>query len=506
MRRRKVEVLQATRRFASRFRTPQLIWIISDLLIAVPAFFLAVLIRFGGDMSKAELAVGMIGPRALLFASLIVTGMFATGLYRTRHRVLPVQVLSHTTVSIAIGGLLNILAYYLYPPVATGRGVLALALAIALVAIYLARRLLSPFYEGIIRRRRVIVIGAGRAAQKIGMRRRRVDCRQYEIVGYLETPGDLPVDGGISLQPLIIDSNDLDGIDFDEAVLALDDRRGAIFVETLFNFRQRGVDVITLVDFLEREAGRVDIDVTDAAWFVFTEGCHARPGYLVAKRAIDVVGSIALTIVLSPVLLLVGIALFAEGKGNAPILYRQQRVGLRGKPFVLLKFRSMRVDAELEGAKWSTEGDTRITPVGRVIRRLRLDELPQLINVLKGEMSIVGPRPERPEFLLDLTQRIPMYEYRHLVKPGLAGWAQLSFPYGESVSDAREKFKYDLYYIKYARCMMDFFILAQTLEVVIWGEGVSMSGRSNQPNEELPSAKLPNWRPRTHETSDETPV
>jgi sugar transferase (PEP-CTERM system associated) len=506
MGRRKQAVLRATRRFASQFRTPQFVWIISDLLIAVPAFLLAVLIRFGGDLSQAELSVGIIAPRAILFASLIVAGLFATGMYRTRHRVLPIQVLSHTTVSVAIGGLLNILIFYVYPPVTTGRGVLAAALLIALLAIYLARRLLAPFYEGIIRRRRVIVIGAGRAAQKIGMRRRRADHRQYEIVGYLETLGDLPVDGGIPLEPRIIDSDDLYDIDFDEAVLALDDRRGAIFVETLFNFRQRGVDVITLVDFLEREAGRVDIDVTDADWFVFTLGCHSRPGYLVAKRAIDIVSSIVITVVSSPVLLLVAIALFAEGKGNAPILYRQQRVGLRGKPFELLKFRSMRVDAELEGAKWSTQGDTRITLVGRVIRRMRLDELPQLINVLKGEMSIVGPRPERPEFLLDLTEQIPMYEYRHLVKPGLAGWAQLSFPYGASVSDAREKFKYDLYYIKYARCMMDFFILAQTLEIVIWGEGVSMSGRSNHPDADLPSARLPIWRPRTHETSDKTPV
>lgn len=503
MRRQMVTVVQATRRLASRCHTPQVLWIVSDLLSVVAAFYIALLIRFGGSVADAELAVGEIAPRALLFALLVIVGLFATGMYGTRHRVLPAQILSRAAVSIVIGGLLNILVYFVYPPIATGRGVLLLSMLAALVTLSLARRLFSPLIEKFAGRRRVIVVGAGRAAQKIGMRRRQADLRQCEIVGYVDTPGDLHVSDGIALEPRFKDVDDLYDTDFDEAVLALDDRRGAIMAETLLNFRQRGVDVITLVDFLEREAGRVDTDVTDSAWFVFTEGCHARPGYMVAKRAIDIVGSVALIIALSPILLLVAVALFVEGKGRAPVFYHQERVGLRGKPFELLKFRSMCVDAESAGPQWSSLGDKRITAVGRAIRRLRLDELPQLLNILKGEMSIVGPRPERPEFVADLSRKIPMYEYRHLVKPGLAGWAQLSFPYGESVCDARQKFMYDLYYIKYAKSMLDFYILAQTLEVVIWGQGISMSGRSTHRDSDLPSAKLLKWRPRARRMTDQ---
>jgi sugar transferase (PEP-CTERM system associated) len=361
---------------------------------------------------------------------------------------------------------------------------------------------MSGANEKLIRRRRIVVVGSGQAAQKIAMRRRQADLRRYEVVAYLTTPGDLSVRNGVEGMPKVQNVDDLYNVEFDEVVLALDERRGAIDAEVLFDLRQKGVNVITLVEFLEREAGRVDIDVADTGWFIFTRGCHARPGYLIAKRISDIVCSLLLLVLFSPVMLLIALALSAEGRFKAPVLYRQLRVGLRGRHFELFKFRSMRTDAEEDGPKWSHKGDDRITLVGRLIRRLRLDELPQLINILRGEMSVVGPRPERPEFVDELSQRIPMYEYRHLIKPGLAGWAQLSFPYGESIDDAREKLKYDLYYIKNASFVLDLFILAQTLEIVIWGEGMSMSGRHIPFESTLPSARLPNWQPRSADVSE----
>ena len=491
--------MQAIRSFLSRLTTLQIVWAALDLAATVPAFLLAIILRFGGSFAEAELSVGALAPRALLFATLIIVGLVVTGMYRTRQRILPAQVLSHTVAAVLIGCLLNVLVYYVYPPVSTGRGVLFLATLFSLFAVTGFRRLFAPTAERLVRRRSVLVVGAGRAAQKIAMRRRQADRRRYEVVGYLQTPGDLPVHDGVEVLPRFGRVADLEGVEVDEVVLALDDRRGAVASEVLFNFRQRGAGIVSLVDFLEREAGQVDIDVTDSAWFVFTDGCHMHSGYLLAKRVIDIVGSIAILTVLSPVLLCVCLALFLEGKGRAPVLYRQTRVGLRGRPFELLKFRSMRVDAERDGPAWATDEDDRVTAVGKIIRRLRVDELPQLINILKGEMSIVGPRPERPEFQEELSSQIPMYRYRQLVKPGLAGWAQLSFPYGASVDDAREKLKYDLYYIKNAGLVLDLFILAHTLEVVIWGESVSMSGRVAAPRWELPSARLPNWRPSIKE-------
>lgn len=496
MHRPKVSILQASKATVSRLATLQLFWIAIDLMATIPAFYLAMLVRFTGRLGEAEVSVGPILPRALLFSALVVCGLMLTGMYRTRQRVLPAQIVTHAGVSVAIGGLLNILVFYLYPPISTGRGALLLAMVLAFLFVAAIRRALSDAGDLFVRRRRVAVIGAGMAAQKIARRRRRADCRQYEIVAYVATPGDMPAKDAIPLEPRLESIDDLFEMSFDEAVLALDDRRGAISVESLLNVRQHGASVIRLVDFLEREAGQVDIDVVDPAWFVFTEGCHTRPGYMMIKRSIDIIGSILLLIVLFPFLLLVSAALFAEGRGKAPVLYRQQRVGLKGTTFELLKFRSMTVDAERDGPAWASQNDARVTLVGRVIRRLRLDELPQLFNILRGEMSIVGPRPERPEFVEELAGSIPMYRYRNLVKPGLAGWAQLSFPYGASVSDAREKLKYDLFYIKNASCLLDLFILVHTLEVVIWGKSLSMSGRPVETYFDVPSSRLLNWQPR----------
>lgn len=496
MNRPRSSLVKIVRKFATRLTRIQLLWGVSDLVAAVPAFFLATWIRFAGDLQEAELSVGAITPRAFLFAVLVAVGLLATGMYRSRLRVQTAQVISHSAVAIMIAGLLNILVYYAFPQISTGRGVLLLAMALAFVSISAIRYVLSPFFEKYARRRTVVVIGSGRAAQKIARRRRAADRRRFEVVAYLKTSGDKPVADGVNVFPCITDIEEIYELGADEVVLALDDRRGAVPAEHLFNLRQQGACIISLVDFLEREVGQVDTDVADSSWFVFTQGCHMRPAFLATKRIIDIVGSISLLTLLAPILGLVCLALFVEGKGKAPVFYYQNRVGLRGKTFELLKFRSMLPDAERDGPQWATEGDQRITGVGRIIRRLRLDELPQLLNILNGDMSIVGPRPERPEFVEFLSQHVPMYEYRHLVKPGLAGWAQLSFPYGASIDDARQKHKYDLYYIKNASCMLDIFILAHTLEVVIWGESTSMSGRANDVRSEVPSSRLINWQPR----------
>jgi sugar transferase (PEP-CTERM system associated) len=230
--------------------------------------------------------------------------------------------------------------------------------------------------------------------------------------------------------------------------------------------------VTELPTFLERETGRVRVDVLNPSWMIFGEGFRRDTLRLFSSRALDVASSLAILTLSLPAILLTVLAIKLEDGWHAPLLYRQRRVGLGGRPFEVLKFRSMRPDAEPDGqALWAREDDPRITRVGAVIRKLRLDELPQLFNVLKNEMSLVGPRPERPEFVADLAERIPYYGQRHCVKPGITGWAQLCYRYGSSEQDALEKLQYDLYYIKNNTLLFDLAILVQTVEVVLMGKG-----------------------------------
>jgi exopolysaccharide biosynthesis polyprenyl glycosylphosphotransferase len=216
----------------------------------------------------------------------------------------------------------------------------------------------------------------------------------------------------------------------------------------------------------------VQLSLTDPSWLVFSGGFDATPLRQLSKRCSDLFIATVVLALTWPLMLLTALAIRLESGPGQPILYRQERVGARGKTFKLIKFRSMRTDAELDGiARWANKDDDRVTRVGRFTRKVRLDELPQLWNVLKGEMSFIGPRPERPQFVVDLGKKIRYYELRHCLKPGLAGWAQLRYPYGASEADAVEKLKYDLYYVKNHNLMFDLLILIQTVEVVLFGRG-----------------------------------
>ncbi|HMQ19872.1 MAG TPA: TIGR03013 family PEP-CTERM/XrtA system glycosyltransferase, partial [Sphingopyxis sp.] len=256
-----------------------------------------------------------------------------------------------------------------------------------------------------------------------------------------------------------------------EVVLAMEERRGALPLADLLRVKTTGVHVNDIASFLERETGRVDLATTNPSFLIFSDGFSA--GQRIAKagkRVFDIAASLIVLIVGLPLILIAGIAVKLDSKG--PIFYRQSRVGLFGAPYDIVKIRSMRTDAEAAGqAVWASENDPRITRVGHIIRKLRIDELPQLWCVLKGEMSIVGPRPERPGFVAELTEALPYYAERHMVKPGLTGWAQINYPYGASVEDARVKLEYDLYYAKNYSPFLDLLILLQTVRVVLWPEG-----------------------------------
>jgi sugar transferase (PEP-CTERM system associated) len=258
----------------------------------------------------------------------------------------------------------------------------------------------------------------------------------------------------------------------DEIVVAMDDRRKGFPILELLECRLDGVEVTELLTFLERETGRVRLDVLDPSWIIFGGGFCRDSLRVFSSRALDLVASLAILGMSAPVILLAAVAIKLEDGWRAPILYRQARVGLGNEPFEILKFRSMRMDAERDGrAQWARKSDPRVTRVGAIMRKLRIDELPQIVNVLHGHMSFVGPRPERPQFVSQLASKIPHYLQRHCVKPGITGWAQLCYPYGSSEKDTVEKLQYDLYYIKNNSFIFDLAIILQTAEVVFMGKG-----------------------------------
>jgi len=258
----------------------------------------------------------------------------------------------------------------------------------------------------------------------------------------------------------------------DEIVVAVEDRRKNFPVQEILDCRMGGIEVIDILTFIERQLGRVELGLLHPSWLIFSDGFRYGVMRVITKRLFDVSASLLVLVITWPFMVLAALAILVESGGRGPILYRQVRVGENWRLFQLTKFRSMRVDAEADGvARWAKKNDDRITKVGTFIRKTRIDELPQLFNVLKGDMSFVGPRPERPNFVEQLSAQIPFYAERHRVKPGITGWAQISYAYGASEEDAMQKLQYDLYYVKNYSLFLDLLILLQTAEVVLWGRG-----------------------------------
>jgi sugar transferase (PEP-CTERM system associated) len=411
--------------------------------------------------------------RSLVFAVMLLLGLAALGQYQTHMRATWFGLLARQGVGFVLGGLGLVVAYYVVPQAYVGRGVLGIALVIGFIAVTALRALFLRLVEVESFKRRVLILGAGVRASQIHSRmRRRSDRRGFTVVGFVPRAGEqlvVPVEQVLTADTLfeLVEREQVD-----EVVVGVDDRRGGLPMEELLECRQHGVAVTDLTTFFERESGRVQLSLTDPSWLVFSGGFNVTPLRQLSKRCFDL-GIATLVLLLTwPCMLLVALAIRIESGAGQPIFYLQERVGVRGKSFRLAKFRSMRTDAEIDGvARWASKNDDRVTRVGRFIRKVRLDELPQLWNVLKGEMSFIGPRPERPQFVADLATKIRYYNLRHCLKPGLAGWAQLRYPYGASDEDAAEKLKYDLYYVKNHNLLFDLLILIQTIEVVLFSRG-----------------------------------
>jgi sugar transferase (PEP-CTERM system associated) len=445
---------------------------LAETLIFFVSIFVGALVVMAGLLPAPESALspGRVSLQATIFCAAMLLGMTAMGLYQREFRDAPVATLGRIGLSFVTGLLLMAAISIVLPGVVFGWPVLAVALVCSFIGIATCRLLA---YRRTTSRlaRRVLVLGAGNQARQIDNLRRASDRQGIEIVGYV------PVGNSESLiceEKLLQPQSTLleltERYDIDEIVVALDDRRRGIPIDAILECKMHGLVILEAAEFHERQLGKIRIDTLNPSDVIFADGFSQAAAKMASKRAFDIAASLALLVVTLPLMALAALAIVLES--GWPVLYRQQRVGLKGTTFELYKFRSMRQDAEKDGvAVWAQRGDDRITRVGAIIRRLRIDELPQLISVLKGDMSFVGPRPERPQFVRELAACIPFYELRHHVKPGITGWAQISYPYGDSIKDAREKLQYDLYYLKNYSVFLDLTILVQTVEVILWRKG-----------------------------------
>ena len=411
---------------------------------------------------------------SMVFVAIMILSLVSMGLYHRQLREGFSGMLVRLFVALVAGVLLTKLAFL------TFRGLdvyfpFTWAAIFSAMGILLSRLMFISLVDLERIKRQVLVLGAGESAGLIDRRlRRRTDRRGFHIVDYIHIPtqtGDItgPANSITLNEPLLRYARRRR---VDEIVVALDDRRKGLPMRELLDCKLAGIAVIELATFFEREASRIELDVR-ASWIIFSDGFRRGAWVRMIKRLFDLLISTVLLLIVSPLMLLTALAITIESKGRGALLYRQTRMGENGQPFSLLKFRSMVENAEKDGvARWAQKNDSRITRVGAFIRRTRLDELPQLWNVLRGDMSFVGPRPERPEFVGNLQKNIPYYQERLRVKPGMTGWAQICYPYGASEKDAFAKLEFDLYYVKNYSVFLDLTILLRTAEVVLLGKGV----------------------------------
>jgi len=431
---------------------------------------MAIYIRFGAETPDV-LGAGHGWLKTSLVTVLVLASFYLFDLYDF-HRIRRRDVLwLRLSQALGIGCMALALLFYICPQIRLGRSVILLSMLLMLTFMA-AWRSLARWLLGHPRlAHRVLILGVEQDAVTIA--REMLTRREsgYDVIGFI---GDDPAQVGQSLiNPSVVGvMPDLEAVVSrcrpDRIVIAMPDRRGRLPLDLLLKLKVRdGVALDESDAFYEQLTGKIGGERLRLGQMVFADASRWTRLYKRARRLVDLALAIIIGLLTSPLMLLTALAIKLDTRG--PIFYLQERVGLHNTTFRIVKFRSMRVDAEANGPVWAGEGDSRVTRVGRWIRKLRIDELPQLFNIIRDEMSLIGPRPERPVFIKQLEERIPYYCERHLVKPGLTGWAQVRYPYGASFEDAREKHQYDLYYIKNQSPMLDILILLETVRIVLFG-------------------------------------
>lgn len=445
-----------------------------EIGIFLSSFYLGGLLQGYSWHHEFDLSEEDVWLPSVVFAVVMIVCFTGLGLYQRAHDMEGASLFMWITASFTLGAAIMGLPFYFFHDVFPGRGLFAYALAVAFLGSLISRFMFLRYADSHALKRRILVVGAGYRGNMIREFERNRSQQGFSVIGYMRM-GDEPirvetdciVEAPEGLYAYVVAE------DIDEIVVAPDDRRGGIAVDEILDCKMAGYEVVDLLTFFEREAGLLRVDSLHPSWLVFSDGFRHSGMQQEIKRWFDLGASLILLAITWPVMIAAVLAIMFESGIGAPILYRQVRVGLNGQLFKVIKFRSMRTDAEKDGkAQWAKANDDRVTKVGNFIRKVRIDELPQLFNVLKGEMSFVGPRPERPEFVDKFAETIPYYAERHRVKPGITGWAQLCYPYGSNYQDTIEKLQYDLYYVKNYSVFLDVLIMLQTVEVVLWGKGI----------------------------------
>jgi sugar transferase (PEP-CTERM system associated) len=440
----------------------EFVWVAAAVVFAV---------RYGSDHSAVSSPILVVS--ALVFALLMVCLNASFGLYHRDRRLPFGEYILRQSAALAIGLVVAYVASLVLPGGAVFQRSFVMAILIAFGGLIALRQTMLSRLAQKLFRYRVLVLGTGPEAQTVETSLAVANPPGLELSGFypLEKvaarciPSSRIVSNHLSLEETV------KHLDIDEIIVAVREQRGGVLpLRALLDCRLGGVKVTDLPRFFERVHGRVPIESLKVSWLIYGNGFRQDWLRGFVKRAFDIV--VAAVLLPASLPLMVVIACLISLDGGAPIVYRQERVGRRGQKFTLLKFRSMTKDAEKDGqASWASVNDARVTAIGRFMRRTRIDELPQLINVLRGEMSFVGPRPERPPFVAMLMEQIPFYAVRHSVKPGLTGWAQVRYTYGANVEESIKKLEYDLYYVKNHTLLLDLVILLKTVKVVLLGEG-----------------------------------
>ncbi len=445
-----------------------------SVLIAL-SLILAVRLRFWNE--PAEFALYTTPP---LFALQVLTTILIFQLCFYYNELYDLAVvhrrgeqLVRVTQSLGAGCILIAVLFYLVPELRVGRGVFFIGLVSIAGTLSTSRAVLDAAWQKTAAPYNILILGGGELAERVARELTRRPDLNVHVAGFA-TPATGAAGGGLLVGHRILgQAREVEQIvreqKISKVIVAMEEHRGALPVGALVNIRVQGVPVEDATNTLAALHGRIPLETVRPSWFVFSEGFHRSRLNTMLKRAVDLSCAVAGLTLSSPLMLLTAIAVRLDSKG--PILFRQTRMGLGERSFEVLKFRSMRDGAEASGAQWAAENDPRITRVGRIIRKYRLDELPQFINVIRGDMSFVGPRPERPVFVEQLKTRIPYYAERHSVRPGITGWAQVQYPYGATVEDAFRKLEYDLFYLKNMSVFFDVAIVMQTVRIVLFGKG-----------------------------------
>ena len=459
----------------TRLLTGRLVGLVAfETILVVGVIVSAAFVRFGGD-APAFIAEGSGIVRFLVVAAVLQACLYYADLYNIRVLADRRELFVRFVQAIAAGAFLLAGLYYVLPSMIIGRGVIVIA-ALTLVVLVPGWRLVFEWLSRNMRpRERLLLVGT--SAATVELARELFDRRHQlgvEIVGFVDT--DPAQVGTPVLNPGVIGTiEDIPSIvrakGVDRVVVSLADSRGKLPVDKLLEMKLDGITFDYLASIYEEYTGKIAVENLRPSWLIFSPGFKKSRQLSVTKRMIDITIAGAGLVLTLPLMAVVAAAIRLTSKG--PVLYHQRRVGQQGRNFTLHKFRSMREDAETKtGPVWaSKQGDDRVTPLGSMLRRTRFDELPQLWNVLRGDMSFVGPRPERPEFVSELTKQIPFYRQRHVLRPGLTGWAQVRYTYGASVEDALQKLQYDLFYIKHMSISLDLFIIFSTIKTVILRKG-----------------------------------